>query len=393
MGQKVHRKRRTYYRRPSHNRFPIVKVLCWVLAAAVLIPGSFFAAKWIDSKQTDLPTAQTDVGESVTTGGTTTATTTAPPAMTAQTVFRGFSVSHTALTDLTALQATAEKAAADGFNYAVIELKAKSGQLYYISETAVGKQAAASAADALTLSALTDAFAVLRTAGITPMPLLYAFEDAVASRNLPDAKVTVDGHTDWTWYDGDPQKGGRAWLNPYTDAAQAYIATLAEELQTAGAGALMLDGVYFPTQTSQAHFAVGADAKLSKGEVLGRFMTRMDAVCDVPLLLRSSANAVLGYNTAGYHVNPLDIAVDAMVADMRAEMLGTKFAVNQQVYTVSDTTISEIVARVSDLLADRVDAMPAENRPATAFVVGGSQTQAQLQALLQQDANTSYFVF
>lgn len=391
MGRKVHRKRRTYSRR--NTTFPWKQVLGWVLAAVILIPGSFFAAKWIADSKADVPTAQTGDTGSTTVTGAGTAVTTTLPAVTDETVFRGFSLPYTALADTTALETTARQAATAGFNCVVIELKDKNGNLYYVSDTEAGKASATATADALSLSAVTDAFAVLREAGVSPVPLLYAFEDAVASRTIAGAKVTVAGHADWTWYDDDPQSGGRPWLNPYADAAQAYITALSEELQTAGAGAIMLDGVYFPTQTAQADFTAAGDASLSKDQVLTQFMTRMDTLCDIPVLLRCSANAALGNNTAGYHMSPLAMGAAVVVPDARASALGEKFAAGEQMLAVSETAMPDILGRITDVLTTRTEAQPAENRPGTALLISGANMAEQLNALLAKNKDTSYFVY
>ncbi len=391
MGQKLHRRRRTYYRR---GKSPWGQVLGWVLAAVILIPGSFFAAKWIAGGKADVPASQTDVtGTTTTTGSATAGTTTAAPVVTDKTVFRGFSLPYTALADMTALRQTAAAAGKAGFNCAVIELKNQDGGVCYISDTEVGKTAGAATADALTLATLTDAFAVLREAGISPVPLLYAFEDALASRNIPDAKVTVAGHADWTWYDGDPQSGGRPWLNPYADAAQTYIAALSEELCAAGAGAIMLDGVYFPTQTAQADFTAAGDATLSKEQVLTQFMTRISTLCDTPILLRCSANAALGNNTAGYHMNPLAMGATVVVADARVSSLGEKFAAGEEMLVISSQTMPDTLNRMTDVLSVRVEAQPAERRPDTALLIGSDNAAAQLAALRAADAEISYFVY
>ncbi len=388
MGYKVHRKRRYYSRRKS----PYTKALGWVLVAAIVIPAGFFGAKWLSGGKVEMPTVAPSAN--TTTGSTVSTTvTTAPPAVTVSSQFRGFSLPYTALLDAAALKDTAQKAAAAGFNCAVIELKDKDGNLYYATGTEAGLTAAAATADAVSLSALTEAFAVLKQAGIAPIPLLYAFEDIKAPYTLPAAKVTVAGHTDWMWYDGDPQKGGRPWLNPYADAAQTYITALAEELQMAGAGALMLDGVYFPTQTAQSDFTSAGDATLTKGQVLEKFMSRVDTLCDIPVLLRCSANAALGNHTAGYDTNPLSLGAAAVLADARVSLLGEKLAVEGEMLAVSAQTITDVLPRLQDALQKRAAAQPENSRPAALLLLEGDTLAAQVQALRTANADTSYFVY
>lgn len=377
MGRKLHRKRRSYLRRrPSSALKPI---LGWVLAAAIVIPGSFFAAKWLFNK----PATSTPVGgaaATTTVSGTTVTTTAVPPIET--TTYKGFTLSASALTDTAKLTATAKDAAAAGFNSVVIELKNKQGNLLYASETEAGTAAKAAAADAVSLSALTDAFAVLRKEGVLPIPLLYCFEDAVAPRSLANAKVVTTGHADWTWYDGDPKNGGKPWLNPYADAAQAYITALAEELQTAGAGGIMLDGVYFPAQMSQADFTSGGNATLSKGEVLKAFMTRMDTLCDIPVLLRVSANAALGNTTAAYHIPPVDLGAAFVVPDLRGGVVGEKLSIAGEMVAIPTVGMPDTVSRVAKAMTARL----ANGKGGCAVLVDGN-TAAQQVASLEKDAS------
>ena len=336
MGQKLHHSRR--YRRRKTAIRPIIG---WVVAAAVLIPASYFGARYLGNRKSDVaattPASQTTVTDAP-------VTTTPAPTVEA-TALRGVTLPYAALRDTAALKLTCKAAADAGNTCAVVELKTETGALHYASETDLGKAVGAQTEDALTLAALTDAFAAMREAGLTPGARLFAFKDATAPKKLADAKITTTGHADWTWYDGDPQNGGKPWLNPYSDAAQTYIVSLAEELYTAGAGALLLDGVCFPTQTAQAQLAVGNNAALSKAEVLKQFITRVHNLReDAPLLLCGSVNAFLGNNTAGFDGNPRDFGCTAIVPDLRLSALGKRLVIGDKKFTPSDETLADITA-------------------------------------------------
>ena len=336
MGQKLHHSRR--YRRRKTAIRPIIG---WVVAAAVLIPASYFGARYLGNRKSDVaattPASQTTVTDAP-------VTTTPAPTVEA-TALRGVTLPYTALRDTAAHKLTCKAAADAGNTCAVVELKTETGALHYASETDLGKAVGAQTEDALTLAALTDAFAAMREAGLTPVVRLFAFKDATAPKKLADAKITTTGHADWTWYDGDPQNGGKPWLNPYSDAAQTYIVSLAEELYTAGAGALLLDGVCFPTQTAQAQLAVGNNAALSKAEVLKQFITRVHNLReDAPLLLCGSVNAFLGNNTAGFDGNPRDFGSTAIVPDLRLSALGKRLVIGDKKFTPSDETLADITA-------------------------------------------------
>lgn len=387
MGQKVHRRRR-YYRR---GRSPWLPVLGWVLALAILIPGSFFAAKWLSGGGEKLPVDTTDKGTVSTTvtgtpGATTTTTVLSPVAQTS--VYKGFYLPYTKLSDAT-LDKTLKDAAAAGYNAVVIELKNQTGNTYYISESDLGKQAAAATPDALTLKSLTDAFVKIRGAGLTPIPLLFAFEDAIAPRTIPGAKVTTEGHADWTWYDGDPQNGGKPWLNPYADPAQAYIVSLAEELKQAGAGAIMLDGVYFPTQTLQADFTSAGNGTLGKGQVLQQFISRLKTACDAPIIVRASANAALGNTTAGYEMTPTGLGAALVAADLRIQSLGQRLAVGEEMLTVSEAGMGDLVQKAMDKLAEKCSVSSQAPAPQAAATISGD-IDPQLSAFKK---DRSYFVY
>lgn len=336
MGQKLH-----HSRRYSRRKTAIRPIIGWVVAAAVLIPASYFGARYLGNRKSDVaattPATQTTVTDAP-------VTTTPAPTVEA-TALRGVTLPYTALRDTAALKLTCKAAADAGNTCAVVELKTETGALHYASETDLGKAVGAQTEGALTLAALTDAFAAMREAGLTPVARLFAFKDATAPKKLADAKITTTGHADWTWYDGDPQNGGKPWLNPYSDAAQTYIVSLAEELYTAGAGALLLDGVCFPTQTAQAQLAVGNNAALSKAEVLKQFITRVHNLReDAPLLLCGSVNAFLGNNTAGFDGNPRDFGCTAIVPDLRLSALGKRLVIGDKKFIPSDETLADITA-------------------------------------------------
>lgn len=355
MGQKLHQSRR--YRR---RKTAIRSIIGWVVAAAVLIPASYFGARYLGNRKSDVaattPASQTTVTD---------APVAATPAPTVEaTALHGVTLPYTALRDTAALKLTCKAAADAGNTCAVVELKTETGALHYASETDLGKAVGAQTEDALTLAALTDAFAAMREAGLTPVVRLFAFKDATAPKKLADAKITTTGHADWTWYDGDPQNGGKPWLNPYSDAAQTYIVSLAEELYTAGAGALLLDGVCFPTQTAQAQLAVGNNAALSKAEVLKQFITRVHNLHeDAPLLLCGSVNAFLGNNTAGFDGNPRDFGCTAIVPDLRLSALGKRLVIGDKRFTPSDETLADITAAA-------VAALKAGNGPTVVPLIG-----------------------
>lgn len=383
MGQKVHRRRQRYSRRHSKWK-PIIG---WIVAAAVLIPATVLVAGLLFGKNE--PTATVP-------GTSTTASDSAPSTTTAvvpvETPFRGFTLPYTALRDPSALADTCRRAADAGWNCAVIELKDIDGHLYYTSQTEAAIKAQAASENALTLSEVTVAFAEMQKVGITPIAKLFAFADATAPRLLAGAKITCDGHPEWTWYDGDPQNGGKPWLNPYADAAQSYITSLSEELFTAGAGAILLDGVYFPTQTAQASFTDTGNTSLPRAEVLRQFMTRMQALSDKPILLACTANAALGNTTAGYETNPLSLGEALAVPLLQKQALGESVTVSGQRLPVSAETLADTTVHILEQLRQTTDAHTAlmPQIDADRAVIAALRAQSEQNAFLISNESGIY---
>ena len=126
MGRKLHRKRRSYYRR--RRGVTLRPILSWVLAAVILIPGSFFAAKYL-FKEKPTPSAPVGGTAATTTVNGASATTTTAASVVETSLFRGFTLPTTALNDTAKLTATAKEAAGAGFNCVVtLELCRMSGQ-------------------------------------------------------------------------------------------------------------------------------------------------------------------------------------------------------------------------------------------------------------------------
>ena len=167
------------------------------------------------------------------------------------------------------------------------------------------------AADALSADRLTTLFDQLEEYGLQPIPRLYAFCDTLAATVLTDARISLDSNHSWAWYDGDPNDGGKKWLNPYATAAQDYISALVGELKAKGAAAILLDGVQFPSQLSSAYLGEDA-ATVEKNTALTNFVSRMrnELGTECPLLLACTEKSALGTDTKVYGGNPLTFGAD-----------------------------------------------------------------------------------
>ncbi|MBQ5840644.1 MAG: hypothetical protein IIW40_01680 [Clostridia bacterium] len=311
MGIKLHRSRRTTMFR--HRRHPAVVVLGWGFAAVAVVAIGFFGAKFLNEHplvSTKHPSYPTQSAPDLPVSSEPVESDPAPvtPSPTADTV-RGFYLPMTALRDSVTLSGKLEQAAAAGFTGVIFDLKDSEGALYYRFTAPQAAQVNSFTADAFTTEELKSLFAAIRGAGLQPIPRLYAFRDHAGAKALAGARISLTSNSGWVWYDGDPQGAGRAWLNPYADEAHQYILALARELQQAGAAAILLDGVQFPTQVYSANFGSSSNTAMSRHEILTAFIEKMrQHLGDLPVILSSTCEGALGSNTTVYGNNPLTFA-------------------------------------------------------------------------------------
>ncbi len=362
MGMKLHRSgSRSMFR---SRRSMTLRVVAWCAAAVAIVAAGFFGAKLLDAP----PTTSTDEPTGTTTGTAvveTTTGTTQPPVTTTANHVRGFYLPFTALRDTAALQGTLEQAAAAGFNSVVFDVKDADGALYYRFAAPQAVQVNSFHADALTADGLSALVAAIRGTGLQPIPRLYAFQDHLGAKALAGARISHVDNGGWVWYDGDPQVGGRAWLNPYADEAHQYILSLCEELRQAGAAAILLEGVQFPRQVSSASFGSSSNTALSRPEILTAFIEKARArLGDCPVILGSTCEAALGSNTTVYGNNPLTFAPTMAAPAILPGALPATIRVGEATIRNTPDTLQQTVEALVGQMVLRTKVLAEDKRPA-----------------------------
>lgn len=314
MGQKLHRGRRSVFRKRRTG----LKTFAWIMTALVIIAGGYLAAMLLgpqggssvltDAKPTTTPSATNPTDQTSPTQPTQPEE--VPPA-TVTAGLRGFYLPHAALT-ADSLADTLAQAKKAGFTTVVFDLKDTEGRLYYRFSSPQAKQVASFTKDALTKKQLKALFSRIKEAGLTATPRLHAFRDNLGAKALPEARISYKENPSWSWFDGPNNATAKRWLNPYDNDAHAYIGALAQELKDLGAGAVMLDSVQFPHQVSSAYF--GSDnANRKWDEVLTLFVGKMKEQLgdNCPVILACTGESALGTATQIYGGNPLTFAPSA----------------------------------------------------------------------------------
>lgn len=379
MSRKLHRGRtRVFHKR---NTAPF-KILGWILAAVLIVTGGYFGAKFIlEEKPGNEAASSLPVQSDTSAPAQSQPPVSAPPeSPTAAENMRAFYLPLSALRNAQTLEPTLDQAAGAGFNAVLFDLKDSEGRLYYQSGTALALQADSAAEDALTLDELKTLFQTLKSHGLTPLPRLYAFLDPLAPRKLSSAKIATADHPTWTWYDDDPQNGGKPWLNPYSPVAHQYLIDLMTELKGAGADAILLDGVQFPKQTKDAGFGNGEYASLSKAEVLATFVSKaVEAMDGSRVLLSMPGAAALGTDTTLFGGNPVTFGASVAAPDLMLSAFGNRLTAGTA--TVENPALhpyDAIKAALSQIQL-RLQVIDEEQRPAlTPWLQGYDCTVPQI---------------
>lgn len=310
MKRKLKRSRQSVFGRRGMP--PALKTVLGIVVCIAVVAAGYFGAMLVSKGSLSQPDTSVDTSVDApetpgSDGDTTRPDTPKPPANTPAITdtIRAFYLPPSALSsgDLASTFTAANQA---GFNAVIFDLKDAEGNLYYHFTNAQAVKVNTFTADALTSDGLTALFSLMRDNGLQPIPRLYAFCDNLGAKALADARIMLASNHSWGWYDADPNNGGRRWLNPYSDAAQSYIQSLASELKDKGAAAVMLDGVQFPHQLKDAYLGEDA-ATVTKDAVLTAFINETRTLLgeDCLLLLACTGDSALGTNTQVYGGNPL----------------------------------------------------------------------------------------
>lgn len=253
-GMKVKRRRKSFYRkRKSTGRKVLEVILIILLIAALVFIGYSVAPPLIkffsggdDASSTSEPVWTPP--ETTTTTTTESVTTTTPPATTEKPeekpqLLSGTTIiaPDTALASTSALGTYLESAKKSGYNAVIFHLKDDTGHLLYKSAVNTVKDNKTIVTGKLTAAQIVS---LCKKAEITPIAAIDTLEDHLISTVISEAGFRTSD--DWEWLDASPDKGGRPWATPYSNATVTYISDITKEISSAGFESIILDGVKFP---------------------------------------------------------------------------------------------------------------------------------------------------
>lgn len=194
---------------------------------------------------TQLPVTETTAPIQTTAGSETTTVTATAPSPAADIGLRSFAFVGRFLPEDALKSAEALDKALDGFSAGscvIVPLKSEGGALLYRSQVPGASASGACENAALTIQEIARCIQAHQLSAIARVSLLddayYPTYDTTAGFLLED------GYS--RWLDNKPEKGGKPWMSPFSDSAQAYLQALTEEILQAGFQNLLCTDLDYP---------------------------------------------------------------------------------------------------------------------------------------------------
>lgn len=208
-----------------------------------------------------------------------------------------------------------------GYDSVMFDLKAADGTVNYSIAYQQTTDARVTSASPIDLNAVVSQ---IKQAGLIPVASVYTFRDHL----YPSADNTAATHykdSDFLWVDNDPQKGGKPWINPFSESGQNYIKKIVDDACAAGFEMIVLQGTQFPEGYSLDMIDYGEHASEDKNAFLKQYlqqMTEYAAQKDVTLAGFFSAANLLGVDNRMYFGEAADIASQNTVVDFSLDVFG-----------------------------------------------------------------------
>lgn len=243
-----------------------------------------------------------------------------------------------------------------GYDSVMFDLKAADGTVNYAIDYQETTDARVTSASPVDLNAVVSQ---IKQAGLIPVASVYTFRDHL----YPSADNTAATHykdSDFLWVDDDPQKGGKPWINPFSESGQNYIKKIVDDACAAGFEMIVLQGTQFPEGYSLDMIDYGEHANEDKNAFLKQYlqqMTEYAAQKGVDLTGFFSAANILGVDNRMYFGEAADIASQNTVVDFSLNVFGNGITTDSvsipQPATDPYNTLKTAGAAVEQALGDR----------------------------------------
>lgn len=230
--------------------------------------------------------------------------------------------------DRAAFGAALEALKGQGYDSVMVGLKLIDGTVTYPISYKPDLDSRYTAANAVDLKETAD---LITAAGFKPVASVYAFRDHLYPLADKTAATKYSG-SEMLWVDNDPQQGGKPWMNPFSESAQAYLQKIIDDAIAAGFEKIVLQAVQFPEGYSLNLIEYGENAGADKQQFLKQYLaglTEYGKGKGASLSAVLPAGSMLGGDSAPYFGDTALLAGEAVVVDMRPSSFGAGLETDQ----------------------------------------------------------------
>lgn len=270
-----------------------------------------------------------------------------------------------------------QQAVEQGYDSILFDLKSQDGTVHYTIDYNEPVNARVTAEHPIDLQQTAQQ---ILDAGLMPVASIYTFHDNIYPL-ADNSASTYYMDSDVLWVDDAPDKGGKPWIDPFTQSGQDYIRHIIDDAIEAGFQKIILQEVQFPEGYSLNMIDYGAHASDDKHAFLAQYIEQMTAYAaeqGVELSAMFPSSRLLGANTAMYFGDPAALVGERAVADLRIQSFGSGFT-TEAVSIPNPTDDPENTLQTAS--AALVQKM--EGCQLTAVIDGEGLTQEQLSARIQ----------
>lgn len=223
-----------------------------------------------------------------------------------------FSTSETA-------KAFAQNAVSKGINSVVVDLKKDDGTIVYPTAVAAAKEinAAQGAKDNFS-----EILTALREGGLKVIGVINCFNDPLMASEKSEMAVHYN-NTDMLWLDNSREKGGKPWLNPYSQDACNYLTEIIKEAASMPVDRIILSGVQFPSGYSlDLATYEGEETGESRNQTLVSFIEQAESAAgEGKIIVSMTGDGAINGNADLYNGNLLDSGIAYAAPDMRLSQM------------------------------------------------------------------------
>lgn len=349
---KIKRQRVTYKNRSARPKNPL-KISLIVLGCVALFFVSFFAAKPLFDNKPKVKGSSTSIKASITKSSSS-ATSSRATIIDDFTQIKGLKtefVGIDSITNSSKLKTIITNAKKDGYNSISFELKDETGIILYNTQIEKVLSGGVVLEKAFDLGKLIEQ---IKDAGLEPIGIIHSFKDSKATTFIPEGGVKLIEEKSWLWLDNDKAKGGKPWLNPFSDVAQGYITDIATEVASMGLKRVVLDSVQYPL-SGGLHLAYFATSQTNddKSKALVSFVNRVNdslKPSGAVAYVKVSGTEIFGGGSGIYGLSPINLNAPGYFIDVRPEIFGASLSIDNNKINLPSTKPYDTVKLSSEKL-------------------------------------------